>query len=77
MRCCEYLLGLKMDVNQQDHEGRSSLAYAAEGGHMDTAVALLRCGASLGMVDDKQQSVYSVSEQEVKEWKGGKASIGL
>lgn len=56
-----------MDVNQQDHDGRSSLAYAAEGGHMDTAVALLRRGASLGMVDDRQQSVYSVSEVQVKE----------
>lgn len=64
-------------VNQQDRQGRTALTYAVENEEVDTAVALLRYGASLGLVDAKQRSIYSGCQsgflkplrQRLSEWK--------
>eukprot|EP00434_Breviolum_minutum_P019461 symbB.v1.2.017163.t1/scaffold1332.1/size124990/7 len=76
--CCRYFIEeLGMDVNQQDRQGRTALTYAVENEEVDTAVALLRYGASLGLVDAKQRSIYSGCQsgflkplrQRLSEWK--------
>jgi ankyrin repeat protein len=45
-----------LDLSREDECGRTALHWAADGGHVDVAIALIKMGAHVDAVDDDGQT---------------------
>lgn len=64
VKCAEYLISLKCDVNHRDQYGQTPLYYAARDGHYELVNKLIQAGSNVNNVDANGQTALFYAARE-------------